>query len=104
MEIPLSFNWPVFGDKLAGKFFRTGKSGNGKIWLAPSESVECAGTWKHLSGEFKTANLPQGEWSILCNNGLTANGSYKVSDSNMINGEGKDADNNLISFSFEEPS
>ncbi len=104
MEIPLSFNWPVFGNNLSGKFFRTGKSGDGKIWLSPSENVECAGTWKHLSGEIGTANPPEGEWSILCNNGLAANGSYKTSSSDLINGEGKDSEKNLISFSFMEPS
>lgn len=104
MEIPLSFSWPVFGNNLSGKFLRTGKSGGGKIWLSPRKNVDCAGKWKHISGSLGTPNLPQGEWSILCNNGMTAKGTYLFDKTQTVNGEGKDAEDNPVSFSFTEPS
>lgn len=104
IEIPVNFNWPVFGANLTGKFLRTGLQDNGKIWISPNPGVECTGIWKHVSGKFGSSNMPQGEWSMLCNNGMSANGKYIFNTVKNVDGNGKDADNNPISFSFVEPS
>jgi len=104
VKIPIEFSWPVFGDNISGHFLRTGQSGVGKIWVAPGDGVECSGTWKYIGSKQGSTNSPLGEWSILCNNGMTAKGTYASADSKNITGAGQDAEGNAISFSFIEPT
>lgn len=103
VEIPISFQWPAFGGQLSGKFIRTAGGAKGKLWLSPAQGIDCSGDWKYLTGKFDSDNLPQGQWSLLCNNGKNAVGTYIFTDRKHADGTGKDEEDSPLSFSFTVP-
>ncbi len=99
MEIPIALEWPALGADVSGKFLVDALSTSGKVWLSPGRGVNCAGDWKTLSGVRGSSDPARGEWSVLCNNGLTAKGDFLFDHHRAVSGSGRDSDDNPISFS-----
>ncbi len=103
MEISAKFDWPVFGNDVSAKFLMTSRRNGGKIWVSPGKDIECSGKWNFASGGQDTSGKQQGKWSILCNNGMIASGSFATNASKTVTGSGDDGDGNPITFTFLVP-
>lgn len=100
-EMVVALQWEGVAP-LASGLMRTGSlTDRGDITLSFGDPrVECVGQWMWARGKYKTAKLPEGTWSMACNNGLSAAGTYKSHKERNGNGSGTDQHGRPITFTF----
>mgnify|MGYP003978151569 CR=1 FL=1 len=72
----------------------------------PSASLWCEGTWQIESGKYETNNkkpyserdIAIGTWTIDCNGGSAASGTYESDEIGEFIGIGKDTNGNTVKF------
>jgi len=101
-ELKVVLDWEGQFAGVSGRLSATNPNANeGKLFTQlPSNRGECSGKWRYLGGKFETDQLPNGSWSMLCTNGLSAKGTYSYVTKTLAKGEGVDADGKSIRFSF----
>ena len=108
MHRSLVGSWAGVSDNLTGSFSSDSSVNKGrlKVILEKRNSVNtiCSGQWLWAKGKYNSVPLPQGTWSIACDDGLTAGGTYVSSAPNIGTIEGVDAKGRTILMEFKPES
>jgi len=88
-QIPFNVTWHGIGSEESGIMTATPDRRTGQLQLRIGGS-DCAGRWEYRSGELGTDTLPTGTWEIECENGRTANGTYRMIGRDTGFGDGTD--------------
>lgn len=96
--------WDGVSNDLTGTFTTDSNSGRGRLKVQfdrdDAVNANCSGQWLWGKGKYNTATLPEGTWSLACDDGLTAGGTYVSSVPSDGTIEGEDAKGRKISMSF----
>jgi hypothetical protein len=104
MERTLQGKWSGVSDDVTGTFVSDGKSGRGKLRVilnkSSSANTLCSGQWLWAKGKYNSVPLPQGTWSIACDDGSTAGGTYISHSPDQGSIEGQDAKGRKLVLTF----
>lgn len=102
MERSLYGSWEGVAENLTGSFIsdRTARKGRISV-LFNNPEVRCSGQWLYAKGKYNTATLPQGTWSVVCENGMTAGGTYTSKSPTHGAIEGEDAKGRKLELFFK---
>jgi len=96
--------WQGVSDDVSGTFTSDSSLGKGRLRLSISSDSSvntiCSGQWLWAKGAYDTALLPQGTWSLACNDGKTAGGTYISHAPGEGAIEGVDARGGKLTFSY----
>ncbi len=98
-SVPFAASWEGWQALLSGTLSFDGRSDTGPLKVS-GDGVECRGTWKWNRGEYGTDELPTGTWSLACDNGKAASGTYTSENFGSGNGEGIDASGNTVKVRY----
>lgn len=74
--MPARIDWQGRGGAIGGTIAVIASTAHGEFRLRLDDGTSCAGQWTNLSGSYGTAAPPSGRWDMLCDNGLSAAGTY----------------------------
>ena len=74
--VPARVDWEGRGSAIEGSIAVIASAADGEFRLRLDDGTSCAGQWTHLSGSYGTDAPPSGRWDMLCDNGLSAAGTY----------------------------
>ena len=101
-------SWEGVSDNIYGSFTTDSTSGRGRLKVQfdrdDSANAVCSGQWLWGKGKYDTSSLPQGTWSLACDDGLTAGGTYVSSTPSNGTIEGEDAQGRKLSMFFNPKS
>lgn len=103
-QLLLSGKWEGVSDDITG-FFTTDSSKNKgqlRVIIDHENKINsiCTGQWLWAKGKYNSIPLPQGTWSVACEDGLTASGTYLSSEPNVGTVEGEDNQGRAILLEF----
>ncbi len=103
MTRELSGTWEGVSKNLTGTFSSGSSKGRGRLTVALNElDATCTGQWIYAKGQYNTNVIPQGTWSVACDNGLTAGGTYLSKSPTQGTIEGEDAKGRELAMNFKE--
>ncbi len=76
VAMPVQIDWQGRGSAIAGTIAVNASAADGEFRLRLDDGTSCAGQWTNLSGSYGTDAPPAGRWDMLCDNGLSAAGTY----------------------------
>ena len=100
-KIPVTLQWDGQNGLASGRAEINQKGETGDITLNfPNGGPTCKGDWSWTRGQYRTSEVPAGVWSISCNNGLMASGTYTSANPASGIGVGKDLHDQRVIFTF----
>jgi len=104
IQFPVSYTWEELTNLAQGTLTTTITGNAGGLSATLGGDVgNCAGAWEHRGGNINTVGGSHGVWSVHCDNGLTAAGTYKMTDPRRGKGEGRDAIGRCVNFQIGTP-
>ena len=99
--IPFTGVWTNRYDSFSGRFLTTAVTRNtGKMLLTlPGDNGECVGKWFFDLNASQDEGKANGNWSAVCTNGLTVEGTYWLRGSEG-GAKGTDQDGNAVQITF----
>ena len=104
MRRSLVGSWAGESDHITGSFLTDSLANKGRLHIVLDRdnrvNAVCSGQWLWAKGKYNSVPLPQGTWSMACDDGLTAGGTYVSSAPNIGTIEGVDAKGRQILMEF----
>ncbi|MBT8002034.1 MAG: hypothetical protein HN578_03850 [Rhodospirillales bacterium] len=93
--------WEGVSDKVSGDILTDNNKSGGSLRLNVKQiSTPCLGKWKWTKGKYGTEISPSGEWSVVCNQALSAAGTFRSLKRGHGKIEGEDNYNRKIYMSY----
>lgn len=105
LELPFTGSWANRYESLKGKFLvpDTGNPSAGKVFYAlPGNNGDCIGKWQAHAGRSLGNDPAAGNWSAVCTNGLTVEGTYRIKGHSGT-ARGTDQDGYAVRITFVIP-
>lgn len=100
-ELPFAVSWTGVAELMSGKMTVTGVEGGSLAAKWPGRGeISCDGAWK--AGGMDAGGALVGTWSLRCQNGLAASGSFRSLRPWQGTGEGKDNEGRAVKVTYGE--
>lgn len=99
MSIPFAASWEGVDDILLGTLTVAGTKNSGRLEVSAGQ-LDCTGQWQWVGGKYGTGDLPHGTWTLACNNGKAAAGTYRSRERGKGIGTGIDNDQGTVKVTF----